>query len=116
MIEKRDFGKTSEYGEPVQVYTITAGEYRMSVSTLGGTILSLFTPDAQGRIGNIALGLATVQDYEKSTTYMGALIGRFANRIKAGKFSIDEIDTCGIVPDASMSSIAVLPQFLQMHT
>ena len=33
----------------------------------------------------------------------------------SGKFSIDEIDTCGIEPDASMSSIAVLPQFLQMH-
>ena len=33
----------------------------------------------------------------------------------SGKFSIDEIDTCGIEPDGSMSSIAVLPQFLQMH-
>jgi len=89
MIEKRDFGKTSEYGEPVQVYTITAGAYRLSVSTLGGTILSLETPDAQGKRENIVLGLPSVQDYEKSTTYMGSLIGRFANRIKAGKFSID---------------------------
>lgn len=34
----------------------------------------------------------------------------------SGKFSIEEIDTCGIEPDASMSSIALLPQFLQMHT
>lgn len=89
MIEKREYGKTSEFGEQVMAYTLTAGEYRMTVSTYGGIILNLIVPDKMGRKADVVLGYGSLGEYEKSTTYFGALIGRFANRIKGGKFSID---------------------------
>ncbi|WP_422479330.1 aldose epimerase family protein [Pleomorphochaeta sp. DL1XJH-081] len=89
MIEKREFGKTTAFGEPVMAYTLTAGDYSMTVSTYGGTILNLIVPDAHGRKADIVLGYKSLSEYEKCTTYFGALIGRFANRIKGGKFTID---------------------------
>ena len=89
MIDKRVYGNASEYGDQVMLYTLQAGEYTMNVSTYGGIIVNLIAPDKHGRKADIVLGYSTLGEYERSTTYFGALIGRFANRIKDGKFSID---------------------------
>ena len=89
MIEKQVFGTTKAHGEQVLVYTLTAGAYSMKVSTYGGILLSLIVPDAQGNKADVVLGFSSLAEYEKSPVYMGALIGRYANRISGGSFTID---------------------------
>src|SRR5204863_4215949 len=58
-------------------------------NSYGGIITEINVPDRWGRLGNIVLGFKTVGEYEAKSPYFGALIGRYANRIAGGKFSID---------------------------
>lgn len=88
MITKQSFGKTAKTREQVDVYTLEVGLYKVSISTYGGAITSFLVPDKEGNVANVVLGYASLAEYEQSTTYFGFLIGRFANRIKAGQFSI----------------------------
>lgn len=60
------------------------------ISNYGGTILELWTPDKSGHAGNIVLGYDALSGYlQKTNPYFGALIGRYANRIHHGSFTID---------------------------
>ncbi len=82
-------GKTAD-GRAVTGYTLygTAG-MKMTVSDLGGVIWSLLVPDAQGRVSDVVAGYDCVADLEASSGYLGALIGRFGNRIAKGSFTLD---------------------------
>ena len=61
----------------------------ISVSNFGATITSIKTADRNGIFKNIVIGYPNVTPYEKGTPYFGSTIGRFANRIAKGKFTID---------------------------
>jgi aldose 1-epimerase len=88
-IEKSDFGKLST-GEAVQLYTLS-NKSGMEVGILdyGGIIVSLLAPDNKGHYKDVVLGFETLADYETRNPYFGALVGRYANRIAGGKFSLD---------------------------
>jgi aldose 1-epimerase len=62
---------------------------RVRIITLGARIQSLYTPDRAGRLGDIVLGFATPQQYFDDGNYFGATVGRFANRIGKGRFTLD---------------------------
>ena len=85
------YGVTAD-GHPVTRYTLT-NAHGLSVSFLsyGGVISELRTPDRHGRMANIVLGFASLADYEKfnGNIHFGALIGRYANRIANGRFTLD---------------------------
>ena len=88
-ITKNLMGKTSE-GVGVDLYTLTnANGLRVKVMTYGATITSVEVPDRNGKIENITLSLDSLDDYLKGHPCLGSTIGRFANRIAKGKFSID---------------------------
>lgn len=57
--------------------------------TWGGIILSLETPDRDGRFADIVLGFDTLDGYLGDSPYFGAIIGRYGNRIARGRFSLD---------------------------
>jgi aldose 1-epimerase len=61
---------------------------RARIITLGARIQSLYTPDRTGKLGDIVLGFATPQQYFDDGNYFGATVGRFANRIGKGRFSL----------------------------
>lgn len=61
---------------------------RARIITLGARIQSLYTPDRAGKLGDIVLGFATPQQYFDDGNYFGATVGRFANRIGKGRFSL----------------------------
>lgn len=83
------FGKTSD-GKTVDLFTLTnAGGMEMRVITFGGTILSLRAPDRNGQLDDIVLGFEDVAGYETKSPYFGAIIGRSANRIARGRFTLD---------------------------
>ncbi len=55
----------------------------------GGAIISIKTPDKNGDLDDIVLGMETPADYRQQNAHLGALIGRYANRIAKGKFSLN---------------------------
>jgi len=88
-VAKTDFGATAD-GRLVEQYTIRNGQgAEMTVLTYGGIIQSLKVPDRTGAIDDVVLGFDTVAEYEKSSPYFGAIIGRVGNRIANGTFTID---------------------------
>lgn len=87
------FGQTVA-GEPVTRYTLTAKNgVSVSFMSYGGVITQIMTPDRDGHLGNIVLNFPTLRDYQahsrKEGLFFGALIGRYANRIAGGHFTID---------------------------
>jgi len=61
----------------------------MRVIDFGGIIVSLRTPDRSGNLGDIVLGMDDLEAYVKSSPFFGAIIGRYANRIAKGQFTLD---------------------------
>jgi len=59
------------------------------VITLGATLQSLSVPDRDGRSDDIVLGYSTAKEYLAEPQYFGATVGRYANRIAAGRFTLD---------------------------
>lgn len=85
----RPFG-TTKYGEKASLYEIEGKDgLKLVVSDFGGRLVKCFAPDRNGKLEDVTLGWNTVGEYEKLGFSMGTLIGRFANRIADGKFSID---------------------------
>jgi aldose 1-epimerase len=78
---------------PLEVQTMqNSNGVRISVTSLGGKITSLWVPDKTGVAGNIVLGYDTVAKYIAGNPYFGAMIGRYGNRIAKGRFSLDGQD------------------------
>ena len=76
---------------PVARYTLRGtGGLTLRVLTYGGIVQSLEVPDALGRVANVVLGFASLQEYVGANTYFGALVGRFANRLAGGRFNLDD--------------------------
>ena len=74
-------------------YTLTNTlGFEVSVANYGGAVTSLKTPDREGNFGEIALGFETLDEYVHNPRYFGALIGRHANRIARGRFSLDGVE------------------------
>src|ERR1035441_10463396 len=88
-ISKADFGKTKD-GAAVQIFTLTnASGMELRISTYGGAIVSLKTPDRTGAMGDVVLGFDSLDGYLNPEPYFGALIGRYGNRIGHAKFTLD---------------------------
>jgi aldose 1-epimerase len=78
-------------GTVVQRWTLTDGRgLTVQVLTWGGIIQRIEVPGRDGRPANVVLGLADLDAYVRDNRpYLGALIGRYANRIAAGRFALD---------------------------
>lgn len=88
-IMKEPFGKTSD-GKAVDIYTLrSTNGMEARIMTYGGTLVSLKVPDRNGNFGDVVLGCDSVTNYQKQTGYLGALIGRYGNRIAKGQFTLD---------------------------
>ncbi|VWX61797.1 Aldose 1-epimerase [Burkholderiales bacterium 8X] len=64
----------------------------LSAIDLGGIVTELRVPDRSGTIGNVVLGFAALADYEARNPHFGTIVGRCANRIDRGRFSLDGED------------------------
>lgn len=75
---------------PVLVWTLAnAAGVRVRVIDYGAAIMSIEVPDREGRMADVALGFDTLDGYVNSRGCLGAVVGRFANRIALGRFSIE---------------------------
>ena len=88
-VTKENFGKTSE-GQNVDIYTLTNRRgAEVKITNYGGIITSLKVPDRQGKRDDIVLGFDNLDAYLKGSPYFGAIIGRYANRIAKGRFTLN---------------------------
>ncbi|MDD1966460.1 galactose mutarotase [Pseudomonas putida] len=87
--EHAAFGKMPD-GTTVEKYTLRNSlGMQATVITYGGTLQSLLVPDKNGKTEDVVLGFDDLDGYLKGTSYFGATIGRFGNRLADGKFSLD---------------------------
>ncbi len=86
---KESYGKTSN-GDEVSIYTLANG-YGTKVSLIdyGAVITNIFTPDKNKKIEDVVLGFDSIKDYETNIPSFGAFIGRCANRISDGGFTLN---------------------------
>src|SRR5438552_3448705 len=88
VIKKEFFGKIQD-GQ-VDLYTITnAHGMELRVTNYGGIIVSLRVPDKNGSVADVVLGYDNLDGYAKNPAYFGAIVGRYANRIANGAFTLD---------------------------
>jgi aldose 1-epimerase len=77
-------------GTPVELFTLTnARGVEVRAMTYGGVIVSLKVPDRAGHLDDVVLGFDSLGGYVKDSPYFGAIVGRFANRIAKGRFTLD---------------------------
>ena len=88
-IRVKSFGILDD-GRNVQLFTLENDRgTSVEIMDLGGVIVSLRTADATGNITDITTGFDHPQQYLSGSGYMGAIVGRYANRIANGRFSLD---------------------------
>ena len=91
-IDKEYFGRIAD--EVIYCYSLRndRGYHVVDIITYGGAITSLSAPDRDGMYGDIVLGFGSLEDYTSNPRYFGALIGRHANRIAQGQFTLDGVE------------------------
>jgi aldose 1-epimerase len=89
-VTREPFGSTRD-GVTVDRYILESrAGVAVSVLTYGGTIQQLWTPDRRGGRANVVLGFASLGGYERHAGHhLGGIIGRYANRIAGGRFTLD---------------------------
>ena len=88
-VETRKFG-TLDDGTVVELYTLkNAKGASAKVITYGATLTELWVPDRSGKLGDVVLGFDNLQGYLGKHPWFGATVGRVANRIAKGKFTLD---------------------------
>ncbi|WP_330353971.1 aldose epimerase family protein [Streptomyces chartreusis] len=98
------FGTLSD-GTEVHRWTLERAGVRVRVLSYGGIVQSLEVPDRDGHRADVVLGFAGLDDYlNHPGPYLGALIGRYANRIAGGRFPLDDL-TYALEPNTPPSSL-----------
>lgn len=90
--DNRTFFGSMPDGSPVEIISLHRGPLSCKVLTYGGALQSLTVPDRQGDPVDVLLGFDTLEDYMAQDKYIGALVGRYANRIGGAHFSLNGKD------------------------
>lgn len=85
------FGRMPD-GTEVEEITLRNGGMACKVITYGGAVRSLTVPDRNGNQVDVVLGFDTLEDYRAQDKYIGALVGRYANRVGGAKFTLNGVE------------------------
>ncbi|MBN2610411.1 MAG: galactose mutarotase [Bacteroidales bacterium] len=86
-LNKGHFGTID--GQPIYLYTLRAGFITLQIINYGATITAIEIPDRNSKVHNVVAGFSNLDAYLNPHPYLGAVIGRFANRIAQGQFRLD---------------------------
>jgi aldose 1-epimerase len=88
-VQKELFGKTGA-GQEVILFTLSNDQnVTVKVMTYGGIVTSIRVPGKDGQVDDVVLGFNSLEEYLGEHPYFGAIAGRYANRIAAGRFTLD---------------------------
>lgn len=89
-LKKSDFVSETK-GKPTALYVLTnKNGAEACITNFGGRLVSLMVPNKNGEMVDVVLGHDNVTEYIDGSDNFGALIGRYGNRVKHGKFTLDE--------------------------
>jgi aldose 1-epimerase len=92
VIEVSEYGQLDD-GRDVQLYTLVGQNgIEVSVTNFGATVTSFKSPDKNGEIADTVLAYDDLQGYVSGDMYLGATVGRFANRIANSRFSLEGVE------------------------
>src|SRR5436305_10399234 len=88
-VTMQPFGKTAD-GTAVESYTLkNKNGMTVKLMTLGATVTEILVPDKQGKLANVCFGFDSVEGYQSDKNqYFGCTVGRVANRIAKGRFTL----------------------------
>lgn len=87
---RREAAGTTKSGGQIEAFTLSNGRgVSARILTYGATLQSLKGPDRNGKIADVMLGYDDATTYESHPNYFGVTVGRYANRIAGGKFTLD---------------------------
>ncbi len=90
-LTRESFGKAE--GQDIDLYTLTnAHGLEARITNYGGVLVSLKVPDKNGKFDDVVLGYDKLDDYVQTRRYLGALIGRYGNRIAKGRFTLNGVE------------------------
>lgn len=90
-VNRSFFGKTKS-NENIDIFTLSNNNgMKVSIINYGATIVSITAPDKSGKLDDIVLGYDNITSYENGTKYIGATLGRCANRIENGVFKLNGV-------------------------
>lgn len=90
-IQRQTFGKLPD-GREIKLYTLTNVKgMEVQLMTYGATLVSLKVPDSNGNLEDITLGHYSPEGYLEASPYFGATVGRYANRIAYGEFTLNGV-------------------------
>lgn len=85
--------QTEVDGKKTDLFTLrNKNNMEVCVTNFGGRIVSVMVPDKDGKMRDVVLGFDSIQDYISKPSDFGASIGRYANRINEGRFTLDEVE------------------------
>jgi aldose 1-epimerase len=88
-VAKSSFGKLAD-GTEIEQYTLRNAKGSIAkIITYGATLTELWLPDKSGKNADVVLGFDKIEGYAGDQPYFGAIVGRYANRIAKGKFTLD---------------------------
>jgi aldose 1-epimerase len=89
---KQAFGRTPD-GARADLYTLSnAAGMRVQITNYGGIVTSLLVPDREGRFSDVVLGFDRIDGYLQKHPYLGAICGRYVNRIAGGRFALNGVE------------------------
>ncbi|HVQ37209.1 MAG TPA: aldose epimerase family protein, partial [Pyrinomonadaceae bacterium] len=89
---KEDFGKLPD-GRAVDIYRLTnRNGVEVRITNYGAAVVSLKVPDRAGKFDDVVLGYDSLDGYLANSPYIGTVIGRYANRIAKGRFSLNGVE------------------------
>ncbi len=89
MIQKLLFGRLSD-GREAHIYTLeNRNGMTVKITDFGATVVSIIVADQNGKFQDVTFGYDDVEGYSRGTHFFGATVGRYANRIAKGRFSLD---------------------------
>lgn len=85
--------RTEVDGKKTDLYILrNKNNMEVCITNFGGRIVSVMIPDKDGQMRDVVLGFDSIQDYISKPSDFGASIGRYANRINQGKFTLDGVE------------------------
>ena len=85
--------RTEVDGKKTDLYILrNKNNMEVCITNFGGRIVSVMVPDKDGQMRDVVLGFDSIQDYISKPSDFGASIGRYANRINQGKFTLDGVE------------------------
>jgi len=86
------FGRTPD-GQEAFAYTLTSSRgLRARITNFGATLTAMVVPDRHGNLQDVVLGYDSLDEYVSQSSYFGATVGRYANRIAGARFALDGVE------------------------